>query len=75
MADIQAQMNSILQNPEMMEKIMTMAQSLGNNDQGPERMHSTTDAFPEIDFATIQKLSCFLTQSNIDNNQKSLLSA
>ena len=75
MADIQAQMNSILQNPEMMEKIMSMAQSLGDQNQKPDQKNPAMDSFPEIDLATVQTLTGFLGQSNIDSNQRSLLSA
>ena len=75
MADIQAQINSILQNPEMMEKIMSVAQSLGDQNQKPDQKNPAMDSFPEIDLATVQKLSGFLGQSNIDSNQRSLLSA
>lgn len=75
MADIQAQMNSILQNPEMMEKIMSMAQSLGDQNQQSGQASPGAEAFPEIDIATIQKLSGFLGQSNIDSNQRTLLTA
>ena len=80
MDDMQNQMNAILGNPEMMQKIMAMAQSLGqgqNNTketqkQTPEPSHAE---FPEIDLAMIQRLSGLAGQSNIDNNQRSLLKA
>lgn len=78
MDNMQSQMNSILQNPEMMQKIMAMAQSLGQ--EQPQQIPSqepqvSSFAMPEIDMATIQKLSGFLGQSNIDKNQKTLLHA
>lgn len=78
MENMQAQMNSILENPEMMQKIMAMAQSLGQGQSAqPPAQEQETPAFPipEIDLATIQKLSGFLGQSNIDKNQKNLLNA
>lgn len=76
MENMQSQMNAILQNPEMMEKIMAMAQSLGQGQQstpGPQEPQGAS--FPDIDIATIQKLSSFIGQSNIDKNQRTLLTA
>ena len=76
MDGFQSQMNSILQNPEMMEKIMSMAQSLSQG-QTEEAAPQTQqpEILPNIDLATIQKLSGFISQSNIDQNQRSLLNA
>lgn len=77
MENMQTQMNAILQNPDIMEKIMSMAQSLGQSP--PEQQPSVPDtsgfSMPDIDFATVQKLSGFLGQSNIDKNQRTLLNA
>ena len=76
MEDLQSQMNSILQNPEMMEKIMAMAQSLGGGNTPPDSASpENLGGLPEIDFATVQKLSGFLGQSKIDSNQRTLLTA
>ena len=80
MEEMQSQMNAILGNPEMMQKIMAMAQSLSqgeNNKQDapkPKPEPSST-AFPEIDLSMIQKLSGLAGQSNIDSNQRTLLKA
>lgn len=78
MDNMQSQMNAILQNPDMMEKIMSMAQSLSNGGGDappnlPQEQQSLS--MPDIDLATIQKISGFIGQSNIDNNQRSLLNA
>ena len=76
MDGFQAQMNSILQNPEMMEKIMSMAQSLSQSqDENMPPKEQPTTIMPEIDLDTIQKISGILGQSNIDKNQRSLLNA
>ena len=80
MDDLQSQMNSVLQNPEMMQKIMALAQSLNSADepqQIPENPKQESAGFPlpDIDFATLQKLSGLAGQSNIDNNQRTLLKA
>lgn len=76
MENMQSQINSILQNPEMMEKIMAMAQSFSQGQQDtPTPQEPQNTPLPDIDIATIQKLSGFIGQSNIDKNQRSLLTA
>jgi len=75
MDNIQSQMNAILQNPEMMERIMAMAQSLGGSNPSPEAAEPPPFSVPDIDPIMIQKLSGFLGQSNIDQNQQTLLHA
>lgn len=82
MADMQAQINSILNNPDMMDKIMTMAQSL--NSVQPTGQTSSTEekpqvnedfTMPEIDLGVLQKISHFAKESRMDDNQKNLLHA
>lgn len=80
MDDMQSQMNAIMNNPEMMQQIMAMAQSM--NQQQPQKQESETQkvedpgfSMPDIDFSMIQKLSGLAGRSNIDNNQKTLLHA
>lgn len=80
MDDMQNQMNAILGNPEMMQKIMAMAQSLGQSqpagqEQETPKQESMGGTFPDIDLSMVQKLSGLAGQSNIDNNQRTLLKA
>lgn len=75
MDDLQSQMNSILQNPKMMEQIMSMAQSLGNSSAPQETQGASCAPLPEIDPVMIQKVSGLLGRSNIDKNQQVLLQA
>ena len=80
MDDMQNQMNNILQNPEMMQKIMQMAQSLNqqtpNNDPSPAVNQNTPgSSIPSIDPAALRHLAGLAGQTNIDNNQRSLLKA
>lgn len=78
MEDMQSQMNAILGNPEMMQKIMSMAQSL--NTSAPEEKKASDSEpagfpFGDMDLNMIKKLSGFAGQANIDANQRSLLQA
>ena len=74
MDDMQAQMGAILGNPEMMQKIMAMAQSLQGSQQEtpPQKETPAQPAMPNIDIGMLQKLSGFMGQSNIDNQQNLL---
>jgi hypothetical protein len=80
MEDMQDRMNAILSNPEMMQQIMTMAQSLGQaqpqkQDNEPEKQDASGFSLPDIDLSIVKKLSGFAGQSNIDGNQQTLLKA
>ena len=76
MDDMQSQMGAILNNPEMMQKIMAMAQSLQGGQQEPSPVpKEAPPAMPNIDIGMLQKLSGIAGQSGIDSNQKNLLQA
>lgn len=76
MSEMEEKLNAVLNNPQMMQQIMAMAQSMGaqptqKNDSPPPK----NDTFPEIDMGMLQKLSGFASQSSIDKDQKTLLKA
>lgn len=75
MDDMQSQMNAILQNPEMMQKISALAQSLGAPPSQAPEPKLESGGFPDIDIGMLQKLSGFASQSGIDANQQNLLRA
>lgn len=80
MDDMQSQMNEILNNPQLMQQIMAMAQQINppqspKQDTDPPPQPSAEQAFPDIDMSMIQKLAGFAGQSNVDKNQKTLLKA
>lgn len=77
MEDIQAQMGAILNDPDMMQKIAAMAQSMQMPPPQPEAPSSDPGSFDlsGIDIGMIQKISGLASQSGIDKNQKNLLNA
>ena len=75
MDDFENKLGQILGNPEMMGKIMAMAQSFGGQEAPPEPQPQPEDTMPEIDFATIQKLTGLMGKAGVDSEQKALLSA
>ena len=76
MDSMEDKIGSILQNPEMMQKIMTLAQSLNSSPpaESPKESH-TAPAVPEIDLGMLQKITGLAKQGNIDNQQQNLLRA
>lgn len=74
MSELEEKLNSVLNNPQMMQQIMSMAQSFGG--QIPrEDSPPKAENIPEIDLGMLQKLSGLAGQSAIDKNQRSLLHA
>lgn len=74
MDDFESKLGSILNNPEMMGRIMEMAQSFGGQMPQPEPPQEDPPA-PDFDFATIQKLTGLMGSARVDGNQKALLTA
>lgn len=73
-------LGSILGNPEMMQKIMAMAQTLNASpptepSPAPEPPQPDPISLPNIDLAAIQQISGFIGKTNIDREQRALLSA
>lgn len=75
MDDLQAQMNAVLSNPELMEQIKALAQDISPGDNKDITAAPTPDTFPNIDMNMLRKLSGLAGQSNIDKNQQTLLTA
>ena len=73
MDDFENKLGQILGNPEMMEKIMAMAQSFGGQETPPPPPQESP--IPEIDFAAIQKLTGLMGKAGVDSDQKALLCA
>ena len=70
MDDFQSQMNAILGNPEMMQKIMALANDF---QQGPAKPAEAPQEGPDV--AMLQKLMGFAQQAKVDSNQQQLLQA
>ena len=76
MAEMEDKINSILSDPKMMQQIMSMAQTLGGDapkkEEGPQPQNFS---LPDIDIATVQRLTGLAKQSSIDKREQSLLRA
>lgn len=80
MDDMETKLNAILGNPQMMQQIMAMAQSMGQQTAEPPRQEQPKPEPPPsnaggLDIAMIQKLGNIARQSGIDKNQQNLLKA
>ena len=77
MDEMEEKIGNILNNPQLMQQIMSMAQAMGGpgREQSSEKPPRNDSAFPDIDMATIQKISGLAQKSNIDKREKALLSA
>lgn len=73
MDQMEDKIGAILNNPQLMGQIMSMAQSLGQSQPPPQPIQ--TNPLPNFDPAMLQKLSAIAGQSGIDNNQQALLRA
>ncbi len=74
MEDMESKLGAILNNPQMMEQIMSLAQNLGG-EQTSAPPPPVQEGMPEIDFATVQKLTSLIGKTGIDSKQRALLQA
>jgi len=77
MEGMEEKLGAILGNPQMMQQIMSMAQSL-NTSQGPpqpEPPQTNNPILPDFDPALLQKIMSLAGQTGVDSNQQALLCA
>ena len=81
MDPMEDKIGAILGNPQLMQQIMSMAQSLGQSAPPPppppkqEPECQNQPSMPDIDPALIGKIMSLAGKTNIDRNQKALLCA
>ena len=73
MDDLESRLGALMNDPDMMQKIMSFAQSL--NQTEPAQQEPPRNSLPDIDLTLLQKLSGLAGKSSIDSNQKNLLQA
>ena len=76
MDNLEQQLASVMNNPAMMQQIMTLAQSFGQSaPQESKPVEQNSELPGGIDLSIIQKLSGFAQKTGIDANQQALLQA
>ena len=73
MDTLEEKLGAVLSNPQLMQQIMSMAASMGDNPH-PQQTQQPSQA-PGIDPGLLGKLTALAGQTGIDNNQQSLLQA
>lgn len=74
MSELEDKLNTVLNNPQLMQQIMSMAQNMNSNSTAPEQT-APQGALPDLDVNLIRQLSGMAQQGTIDRNQQSLLKA
>lgn len=76
MDDLEQKLGAVLNNPQLMQQIMTMAQSMGASSPQPqEPKQPEQSTLPPLDPGMLSKLAGLSKQSSIDRNQQALLKA
>lgn len=75
MEGLEEKLSSIMSDPDTMQKIMAMAQSLGAASPPPKQEAPQAPALPDIDLSMLQKFSGLAQQGTIDQQQRTLLQA
>lgn len=80
MDSMEEKLGLILNNPQMMQQIMSMAQALGqsqnpNGQEHPRQESPSSPPSPDLDPGILQKLSGLTRQSGINGEEQALLKA
>lgn len=75
MSELDDQLNSILSNPQMMQQIMNLAQSLNGSNSTSEPKGTPSQNSASIPPGMLNKISSIMQRGTIDKEQQSLLSA
>ena len=78
MDDLEQKLGAVLNNPQLMQQIMSMAQAMGSQAPPPveeNRAPEPQPALPAIDPGMLTKLAGLSRQSSIDRDQQALLKA
>ncbi len=75
MDGMEEKLGAILGNPQLMQQIMAMSQSLNQSQEKPPERKQEAPAMPQLDPAMLQKLGSLAGKSTIDSNEQALLKA
>ena len=74
MSEMEARLNALLSNPQLMQQIASMAQAMGS-EPPVKPAQEQPDGDPGLDPKLLQTMAQTLGHAGIDSNQKSLLHA
>lgn len=74
MSELEDKLNTLMSNPQLMQQIMSMAQSMNTNSTVSEAS-AHHDSIPDLDMNMIKQISGMAQKGTIDRNQQGLLKA
>lgn len=75
MSELEEKIGSVLNNPQLMQQILSMAQSMNQQPPAVPQEPKKEEPVPVFDPALLQKLASLAGQNRVDGNQQALLSA
>ena len=77
MSEMEEKLNAILSNPQMMQQIMSMAQSMSSQpaEAAPKTQEAAASPLAQLDPGMLQKIAGMGAGSGVDKNQRALLNA
>lgn len=78
MSELEDKLGAILNNPQMMQQIMSLAQAMGSQQpaqEEPPKPEPAPAPIPNLDPKLLQSLAGMARQGNVDSNQQALLHA
>jgi len=78
MSELEDKLGAVLSNPQLMQQIMAMAQTLSSNSQQPEDPKPAPPAsasLPQLDPGLLKQLSGLARHNAVDSQQQALLQA
>ncbi len=75
MEELEQKLGAVLNNPQLMQQIMSMAQAMGSQQANESKPQDSAPPMPSIDPGMLAKLSGLSKQGSIDREQQALLKA
>lgn len=77
MSELEEKLSQVLSNPQMMQQIMSLAQSMGSAAEQPpqETPPEPPSVLPQLDLGMIQKVAGMASSTGVDAKERALLRA
>ena len=74
MDELESKLTAVMNNPEVMEKVMALAKNL-NQSQSNSKPEESSSSLGDFDPSLFKKIASMTQNANVDKNQQSLLRA
>ena len=75
MSELEERLNALISNPQLMQQIASMAQSMSGQSHGETQEHKEPAPVPAMDPKLLQTMAQTVSQTAADGNQQALLQA